>query len=131
MTLFPTTNPKPRSRSNGRLAPRDRAARRLPSGSPRVVESSNDRTARASVDAWQALVDAVRRSAAARLMLLDGRSRGDRVPCSWNRLTGCDSSCRCRGAGTVTVEFLRRHYEHLAVEIAMIAAPAPVQRISS
>lgn len=131
MTLFPTTGAKSKSRSKSRLTPRDRAERRLPSGTPRVVESSNDRSARASADTWQALVDAVRRSATARLMLLDGRSGSERVPCSWERITGCDDSCRCRGAGTVTVEFLRRHYEHLAGEIAMIAAPAPAQRRSS
>lgn len=131
MTLFPTTTAKPKSRSTSRLTPRDRSERCLPSGTPRVVESSNDRTTRAAAEAWQALVDAVRRSATARLMLLDARSGSDRVPCSWERLTGCDSSCRCRGAGTVTVEFLRRHYEHLAVEIAMIASPASVRRGSS
>ena len=131
MTLFPTTVAKPKSRSKSRPTPRDRADRRLPSGTPRVVESSNDRSARASVETWQAMVDAVRRSASARLMLLDGRSGSERVPCSWEQITGCDVSCRCRGAGTVTVEFLRRHYEHLAVEIAMIASPAPAQRRSS
>ena len=127
MTLFPATVPKPKLKSKAAL--RDKSPRRrIPTGAPRLVESSTDRAARSSAEAWGALLDAVRRSSLARLELLKGRASGDRVSCPWVQLTGCDAACRCRGAGTVTVEFLRGHYEHLAVEIAMLASPASAQR---
>ena len=125
MTLFPAMTPKPKSK----LPLRDKGPRRrIPTGAPLLVESSTDRAARASTAAWEALIDAVRRSSSSHLELLKGRSSGDRVACPWKRLTGCDATCRCRGAGTVTVEFLRVHYEHLAVEIEMLATPTSAQR---
>lgn len=130
MTLFPVAA-KLKSRSTGRLVARDRAELCLPTGAPRLVESSNDRAARASLEAWQAMVEVVRRSASARLMLLSGRAGSERISCPWARITRCDVDCRCRGFGTVTVEFLRGHYERLAVEIAMSASPVSVQRRSS
>ena len=123
MTLFPATAPKPKSK----VALRDATPRRrIPTGAPRLVESSTDRAARASTEAWGALIDAVRRSSLAHLELLKGRASGDRVACPWERLTGCDDTCRCRGAGTVTIEFLRGHYERLALEISRLVAPASV-----
>ena len=116
MTLFPMSYSKPKSRPPAR----DRAALRIPTGVPRVVESSNDRIGRAPVEAWQALIDAVSRFASARLMLLSGRAGTERVLCPWKQIMGCDVSCRCHGAGTVTVDFLRRHYTRLANDIAML-----------
>lgn len=125
MTLFPTPAPKP----SKRLAPRARSVR-IPTGTPRLVESSSDRRTRASVEAWQAVLDAVRRSSAARLELLKGRAGNDRLPCAWKKLGGCDADCRCRGAGTVSIDFLRAHYERLAIEIALLVSPSPSRRSS-
>ena len=124
MTLFPATTPK--SKSKALLAPPDgRPRRRLPTGAPRLVESSSDRAARASAEAWEGMLDVVRRSAAARLELFKNRPLSERVPCPWERLTGCSViACRCRGAGTVTVEFLSEHYGRLASEIAALVTPA-------
>jgi hypothetical protein len=79
------------------------------------------RHAREDVTAWTALVSAVRRSALARLDLLNGRAGGDRVPCPWEYLTVCDDSCRCVGAGTVTVDFLRDHYRRLPEALVKLA----------
>ena len=126
MTLFPTTSSRPKSRPT----PRDRAERCIPTGAPRLVESSTGRSARSSTEAWHSLLDAVRRSSTARLTLLSGRLASDRVSCPWERLTNCAASCRCGGAGTVTVEFLRRHYASLADEIALLVRPAPARRRS-
>ncbi len=128
MTLFPSTASKPTLKT----ALRDGGTRRrIPTGPPRLVESSTDRTARSSTEAWKAMLDAVRRSASARLELLKGRAASDRFGCPWERLMGCDVTCRCHAAGTVTVQFLRGHYERLAVEISLLASPTFVQRRSS
>jgi len=124
VTLFPTTGSKPKPK----LAPRDRAERCIPTGAPRLVESSTDLLARSSTDAWHALLDVIRRSSTARLALLSGRSVIDRVSCPWVRITGCDVSCRCGGVGTVTIGFLRKHYESLADKLAALARPASVRR---
>ena len=121
MTLFPVTTPTPKSKAVRRD---EKPRRRIPTGTPRLVESSTDRAARSSTEAWGSLLTAVRRSASARLELLKGRASGDRVSCPWGRITGCDVTCRCRGAGTVTVAFLRGHYERLALEISLLASPA-------
>jgi len=94
------------------------------------MESSNARLGRASVEVWQLLLDAVRRSSSARLTLLSGRSGADRVACPWERVTGCAVTCRCGGAGTVTVGFLRKHYESLADDIARLVRPASARRRS-
>lgn len=118
MMLFPATITKPKSPRRAK-GPR----LRIPTGAPRLVESSTDRAARASSEAWTSLIEAVRRSASARLELLGGRPDGDRITCPWEPLTGCDVSCRCRGAGTVTAKFLRDHYDRLALEIVRIASP--------
>ena len=126
MTLFPTTRGKPKARP----MPRDRAERCIPTGALRIVESSTDREARSSTDTWQALLDAVRRSAAARLSLLNGRANAERVSCPWAPVTGCGSSCRCDGAGTVAVGFLRKHYETLADHLAQLGRPAPARKRS-
>lgn len=119
MTLFPASSTKRSWPSIRDKRPRTR----IPTGAPRLVESSGDRAARAEITSWAALLDAVSRSASARLELLKGRESTDRVPCGWQRLTGCDVSCRCRGAGTVTVRFLRAHYERLVLEIKMLVSP--------
>ncbi len=124
MTLFPTVAPK----AKARLAPRDRGDRQIPTGSPRVVASSADRASLASTDAWAALIDAVRRSSAARLTLLSGRPGGDRVSCPWQQITGCGSDCRCGGAATVAVTFLRGHYESLVDAVVHAASPVPRRR---
>ena len=126
MTMFPISCPKPKSRPTAR----DRAERRVPTGAPRLVESSTDRAARASAEAWQSLLDAVRRSSSARLMLLSGRPGADRIACPWERVMDCGASCRCGGTGTVTVGFLRKHYENLVDDIARLARPAPARRRS-
>jgi hypothetical protein len=122
----------------GQLAPKKRRpsggvrrSRRIPTGSPRLVESSSDRLAREDAMAWTALVDAVERSATARLELLSGRDGGDRVGCPWSRVVSCDNTCRCRGLGVVTVNFLRDHYAHLPVEIAKLAVRVPATRRTS
>ena len=127
MTLFPASILKQKVRPPCR----DKRPRsRIPTGAPRLVESSSDRASRSETEAFAALLAAVRRSASARLALLAGRPGRDQVACSWERITGCDVTCRCGGAGTVTVEFLRTHYEHLAVEIATISRPALARRSS-
>ena len=127
MTLFSVSSLKPKFRPPGRDK-RPRA--RIPTGVPHLVESSNARASRAVTETFAALLAAVRRSASARLVLLEGRSGRDRVACSWERITSCDVTCRCGGAGTVTVKFLRKHYEHLAVEIATFVRPALARRSS-
>jgi hypothetical protein len=126
VTLFPTIHAK--SKSKPRPSPWDPAALRIPTGAPRLVESSTDRSARSSTDAWQALLDVVRRSSSARLTLLSGRSGVERVSCPWERVTSCDLSCRCGGAGTVTVSFLRAHYESLADDLARLVRPVSIRR---
>ena len=118
MTLFPMPT-KPQARL---VDPR--RGLRLPTGTPRLVESSRAREARTSAVAWQALLETVRRSAAARVDLLRGRSGSERLACAWKRLSGCDTHCRCRGAGTVSVDFLRRHYESLGTNLALLVRPA-------
>lgn len=96
----------------------------IPTGAPRLVESPSDRASRAPTETWAALLDVVRRSAAARLVLLERRSDQDRIGCPWKRITGCDNTCRCGGLGMVTVALLRTHYELLAIDIATLARPA-------
>jgi len=107
-------------KTKGRRPSRDRRPRvSLPSGMPRLVESSRARRARAGVEAWEAFIGEIRRSAEARLILLAGHSEGDRVVCPWARLTSCGTTCRCAGAATVSVDFLRKHYKTLATEIVL------------
>lgn len=115
MTLFPIVVKKTRAPGRDR-----RSRRRIPTGAPRVVESSGDRRARADSDAWEALLDGIRRSAAARLELLRGRPGDDQISCPWNRITGCDADCRCRGTRAVTVDFVRDHCARLATDIALL-----------
>ncbi len=103
----------------------------IPTGAPRLVESSSDRLAREDAATWDALVETVGRASSARLELLSGRDGGDRVACPWSRVVTCDNACRCRGLGVVTVDFLRDHYTHLAVEIAKLAARSPSMRRTS
>ena len=134
MSLFPVTDQKKlKSKSKSKVRPDldHRVLRVIPTGKPRLVESSTARLERAESDAWQALLSAITRSAMARLDLLSGRSGGDLVPCSWQRFTGCDAGCRCRGTGTVTVAFLRDHYTNFATEISAFARPVAGQRRSS
>lgn len=119
MTLFPTP-----TKQASRRVHDPRRGLRIPTGAPRLVASSRDRDVQATAAAWQALLDGVRRSAAARVDLLKGRSGSERLSCSWKRLSGCDADCRCRGEGTVTVDFLRKHYGRLAIELALLAQPA-------
>jgi len=134
MTLFTASDLKPKSLVEGqgpksRRVDRDRRVRlRIPTGAPRLVESATARLERAPIETWQALIDSIHRSALARLELLKGREGDDRVPCPWERLMGCSITCRCRAAGTVTVDFLRDHYTLLAAEIALCARPAPMRR---
>jgi hypothetical protein len=101
-----------------------RSRRQIPTGVPRLMESSAERLARERVESWVELVAAIRRSAAAYLELLRGRDGGDPLPCPWERLVTCDRACRCGGSRTVTVSFLREHYTRLAIEIEKIARPA-------
>lgn len=126
MMLFPASSlkSKPKSCTPGRDK-RPRA--RIPTGAPRLVESSSDRAARVAAETWGTLLDTVRRSASARFALLQGWSGRDQIACPWERITGCDVSCRCGGTGTVLVEFLRTHYAKLAVEIATLVRPTSVR----
>ena len=127
MTLFPTSSMKPKSRPPaGDKRPRARIA----TGAPRLVESSSDRAARSEIETFAGLLAAVRRSTSARLLLLEGRQNRDRIACPWERITGCGITCRCGGAGTVTVEFLRRHYEQLAPAIVALVQPSFARRSS-
>jgi hypothetical protein len=127
--LFTVTDQKKRK---GRPpGPDRRAPRIIPTGKPRLMESSTARLDRADSDAWNAFLGTIERSAMARLDLLRNREDGDRLPCCWQRLTRCDGDCRCRGTGAVTVAFLRGHYTHLATEIALFVRPGPAQRRSS
>ena len=127
MMLFPAGSLK----SKVLPSKRDHAGRfRIPTGAPRLVESSSARREQASAIAWETLIEAIHRSSDARLELLKGRAGSDRTPCPWERITGCTVDCRCRGARTVTVDFLRAHYTHLATEIALTARPAPQRRPS-
>lgn len=125
MTLFPTTTPK---RQLPQPAARDRSTRRLPTGTPRLVESSSWIRRQAEARAWQALLAQVRQSSAARLAIFGGRSDAERIACTWERLTGCTASCRCGGTKTVTVGFLRAHYTNLADDLARFACPVPAPR---
>ena len=106
--------------------PIDKDRRRviLPTGAPRLVESSTSRQVRADVEAWIALLEAVRRSAQARLMLLDGRDGKDLIACPWGRLLPCAEGCRCVGRKLVTVAFLREHYMHLVTEVVRLVRPS-------
>lgn len=126
MTLFPPSKAlSPVSQPPGS----DKRLRTtIPTGTPRLVESPSDRASRAPTETWDALLDAIRRSAAARLVLLERRPDQDRIGCPWKRITGCDGTCRCGGVGMVTVALLRTHYELLAVEIATLARPAFTRR---
>lgn len=119
MTLFPSAVAKPTVKPDDRARPV-----RIPTGTPRLVESASSRRGRARQSAWDEMLAAVRRSSAARVELYKGRAGNDRVACPWERLTSCGCDCRCRGAGTVTIDFLRRHYDNLVVNIVLIAQPA-------
>lgn len=124
MSLFPLPPSKPTVKPDDRTLPV-----RIPTGVPRLVESGAKRRGRSRQVAWDEMLSAVRRSASARVELLKGRTSSDRVACPWERLTSCGLDCRCRGAGTVTIEFLRRHYDNLVVNIVL--ATQPVRRRSS
>jgi hypothetical protein len=123
VTLFTANDLKSKSKK-ARAPGRDRRRRRsIPTGEPRLVESSRDRDGRIAALAWEALIDAIRESAVARLELLRGRQGSDRLVCPWERFMVCDVGCRCRGSRTVTVAFLRAHYMRLASEIALFGHP--------
>ena len=127
MTLFPSSSMKPKSRP----PVRDKRPRaRIATGAPRLVESSHDRAARSEIETFAGLLAAVRRSTSARLLLLEGRPSRDRLACPWERITGCGVMCRCGGAGTVTVEFLRKHYEQLAPTLVTLVQPSIAGRSS-
>jgi len=116
-------------RSRRRSLDRDQRSRRsIPTGPPRLIESSTKRLARADAKSWDRLVEALRQASVARLELLKNRQGSDRTPCPWARLVDCNRACRCGGAGTVTVEFLRDHYTRLPAEITKIAKFTSVRR---
>lgn len=118
--LFPDSSLKQQPRTSKR----DRRPRlRLPTGTPRLMESSAVCREQATVDAWKKLIDSISSAAIARLALLKGRAGKERTSCPWEPFTGCDIDCRCRGERTVTVDFLRQHYARLAIEIALLALP--------
>ena len=125
MTLFSVSSLKPKSSR----PVRDKRPRSLiPTGAPRLVESSNDRAVRATTETWEAFLEMIRRSASARLALLEGWVDRDWIACPWERITGCSVTCRCSGTKTVTVEFLRKHYECLSAEIVKLTS---VERLPS
>lgn len=98
-----------------------RPRRRIPTGAPRLVESSRDRRNRTAAESWESLLDSVRRCSEGRLTLLSGRNANEQLACSWQRLTGCTIDCRCGGTKLVTVGFLRNHYKLLPSAIAAFA----------
>jgi hypothetical protein len=109
-------------------APADRRQLRLPTGAARFVEASRESVTRLSALAWSMQIALIQQSCAMRLELLKGRRGTDRTACPWERLTPCDQACRCHGMRTVTIFFLRSHYEHLAAEIVLCARPASMSR---
>jgi hypothetical protein len=108
----------------------DRPRAQIPTGLPRLVESSRSRRSHASEDAWAELLAVVRKSALARLDLLSGRSPLDLVACPWQRLTDCSVDCRCGGTGEVKVGFLENHYAKLTERLAAFVASRPKRRSS-
>lgn len=127
MTLFSQSELRPKLKSPGRDR---RRRRRIPTGAPRVIESSADRAARAGTESWSAFLDAIARAAAVRLDLMKDRDGGALVDCPWARVVACDGFCRCGGSGAVTVEFLRDHYAELSTEILRVALPVRSGRSS-
>lgn len=119
MTLFRSNDLKPKFRSPEQDS---RPRRRLPTGVPRTLESSTARRARAADDAWAEFLDAIRRSASARLEVLKGQAERDLISCPWAKLIGCGADCRCGGTKTVTIEFLRRHYSTFVAAIEKVVA---------
>ncbi len=126
MTLFSTSDLKTKP---GAAARDRRRRRRIPTGEPRLVESSRVRVQQDAAAAWEALLNAIRKSAEVRLSLLRGRSGSDRLACPWERFNRCAVGCRCHGTRRVSVALLREHYTHLASEIEMFACPVrPVRQ---
>ena len=127
--LFPVSYLK--SKSNPHSSTRDHARRlRIPTGPPRLVESSLVCQEQAPAIVWKKLIDAISQAAIARLALLKGRVGKEWTSCPWERFTGCSIDCRCRGERRVTVDFLRAHYARLAIEVALFARPASKQLTS-
>ena len=106
----------------------ERSRRRIPTGAPRLVESSRQRRDRTAAESWESLLDSVRRCSEGRLTLLSGRSATEQMACPWLRLTGCVPDCHCSGTKLVTVGFLRKHYKLLPSAIAAFAIPSPARR---
>lgn len=104
-----------------------RRSHRIPTGAPRLVESSTMCREQTRAIAWQKLIDSISRAAIARLALLKARAGKEHTSCPWERFTGCCADCRCHGERTVTVDFLRVHYGRLAIEIALLALPSSRQ----
>jgi hypothetical protein len=102
---------------------REQGRRRLPTGSPRLMESASARLARLDAETWASLLTEIRRSALARRELLEVREGSDQIPCPWSRLVTCEGSCRCGGSGTVTVGFLLDHYRQLPLAIVQLVQP--------
>ncbi len=122
--LFPEDLVKPKLPA----APRKRKRFRIPTGLPKLVESSALYRERAAAFAWKRLLDAIESASIARLALLKGRTGGEHTPCPWEQFTGCSIDCRCRGKRAVTVDFLRLHYGRLAIEIALFVQPSSSHR---
>jgi hypothetical protein len=118
VTLFSQTELKAKPRA----VRHDRRRRRVPTGAPRIVESSSDRVVRLDAEAWAALVEMIRRSAEVRLDLLRSRDDNELVDCPWSVVVTCDDGCRCGGLGKVLVAFLRNHYARLPSQIEHIAS---------
>lgn len=89
----------------------------IPTGPSRLVESSEERRARQRAEMWEDFLEALRQASVNRLELLLPRRGDDLVSCPWGRLVSCDDACRCGGSGTVTIDFLRDHYEHLVTAV--------------
>jgi hypothetical protein len=114
--LFSRSELKTKARAPGR----DRRRRRIPTGAPRLVESSSDRATRLDAEAWLAFVEMIRGLADVRVELLKNRDAGDLVDCPWAVVVACDDSCRCGGLRKVSTALLRDHYAHLATEIVRL-----------
>lgn len=125
--LFSKVELKPTKHGIGRK----RRRRRIPTGAPRLMESSAERTDRLLSEAWMQQLAAIDRSSQARLELLKQHEGSDLIGCPWARLTPCDGTCRCQGLGKVKIALLRDHYAHLVVEIVRLVTPRALKRFSA
>lgn len=96
---------------------------RIPTGKPRLVDSSTARYARRGEEAWKLMIEIVERSAEANLDLISTLEVNDELACPWNTFTSCSADCRCNGRGAVSVGFLRDHLKYIVERIVDLTKP--------